>query len=158
MQQKYAFLDRDGALIYEPPDDFQIDSLEKLFILPGVISGLKKLTSNGYKLVLISNQDGLGTNSFPKENFKTPQKEMLKIFAENDITFDQIFICPHFPEDNCECRKPKIGMVEKFLSENNIDKNNSFMYGDRESDRKFAKNIGIPFYKVITNGQFNIKN
>lgn len=156
MLQKYAFLDRDGALIFEPPDDFQIDSLEKLFILPGVIRGLKKLIKLGYELVLISNQDGLGTESFPKEQFETPQKKMLQIFKKNKIQFKKIFVCPHFSADNCECRKPKIGLVSEFLKENKIDIKKSFVYGDRKSDRQFAKYLGLKFYSVITNGQFNI--
>ncbi|MFH1536764.1 MAG: HAD-IIIA family hydrolase, partial [Patescibacteria group bacterium] len=90
--KKIAFLDRDGTLIYEPEETKQIDSLEKLKILPGVITGLKKLTKQGYKLVMISNQDGLETKSFPKKDFDKPQNEMLKIFKKNGIEFYKIFI------------------------------------------------------------------
>ncbi|MFA4830984.1 MAG: histidinol-phosphatase [Patescibacteria group bacterium] len=155
-KQKYAFLDRDGTLIYEPPDDFQVDCLEKLFILPGVIRGLKKLRKNGYKLIMISNQDGLGTKSFPRTKFTLPQNRLLKIFKENGIEFEKIFICPHLPKNNCNCRKPKIGLVKRFLEENKINIKNSFICGDRDSDKKFAKNIGIKFYKTSTNGQFQV--
>ncbi|MBT6068717.1 histidinol-phosphatase [Candidatus Peregrinibacteria bacterium] len=156
MATKYAFIDRDGATIYEPPDDFQIDSLEKLFILPGVIQGFKKLIEKGYKLVMVTNQNGIGTPSFPTEDFLKPQNRMIEIFKENGVEFEEIFVCPHFPEDNCSCRKPKTGLVDKFFEDNDIDLENSFMYGDRDSDGEFAKNLGIKFFKVITNGQFAI--
>lgn len=153
-KQKYAFLDRDGTLIFEPPDTFQIDSLEKLKLLDGVIKGLKALQQNGYKLVIVSNQNGIGTPSFPKEDFEIPHARMLEIFSENGIEFKKVFICPHFPEDNCECRKPKLGLVKEFLNEINLDKENSFMCGDRETDGKFAENLGIKFLGMPTNGDF----
>ncbi|KKP38854.1 MAG: Histidinol-phosphatase / Imidazoleglycerol-phosphate dehydratase, imidazoleglycerol-phosphate dehydratase / histidinol-phosphatase [Candidatus Peregrinibacteria bacterium GW2011_GWF2_33_10] len=151
MKQKIAFLDRDGALIFEPQDSFQIDSLEKLRILDGVIEALQDLIKKGYKLVMVSNQNGVGTPSFLKENFEIPQNKMLEIFRRNGIEFYKIFICPHFPEDNCECRKPKIGMLKDFLKTENIDFEKSFMYGDRETDRQFAKNIKVRFVKATTN-------
>jgi len=153
-KKKYAFLDRDGTLIFEPQDTYQIDSLAKLKILDGVIVGLKKLKSMKYSLVIISNQDGLGTPSFPQENFKAPQEKMLKIFRDNRIDFDEIFICPHLPNEACNCRKPKTGLVEDFLATANIDKTASFVCGDRNSDRQFAKNAGIKFIPMETNGNF----
>lgn len=152
--KKYAFLDRDGTLIFEPQDTFQIDSVEKLKILDGVIKGLKNLTNIGYELIMISNQDGLGTPSLPKDDFEAPQNKMLNIFEENGIKFRKIFICPHFPEDNCNCRKPKTGLVEKFLYGNQMDKDKSFVCGDRRTDRLFAKKIGIKFIPMRTNGNF----
>ncbi|MFA6552733.1 MAG: histidinol-phosphate transaminase [Candidatus Paceibacterota bacterium] len=152
--KKYAFLDRDGALIFEPQDTFQIDSLDKLEILDGVIDGLQMLISKGYRLVLISNQDGLGTKSFPLKSFEIPQNEFLKKLLKNGIKFENIFICPHFAEENCKCRKPKTGLVDGFLENNKIDFKNSLMIGDRETDRQFAKNIGIKFIKMETNGSF----
>lgn len=159
---KIAFLDRDGALIYEPPPEetapgeipYQIDSIAKLKILPNVIEGLQKLIQSGYKLVMISNQDGIGTEIFPQESFEAPQNEMLKIFKKNGIEFDAIFICPHLPEENCNCRKPKTELVQDFLDQNNIDLQKSFMYGDRDSDRQFAENIGVRFIQAKTNGPF----
>lgn len=158
--KKYAFLDRDGTLIFEPPDTFQIDSISKLQILDGVIDGLRELENQGYSLILVSNQNGLGTDSFPTENFLAPQNRMLKIFQDNDIVFEEIFICPHFPEDNCECRKPKLGILGDFLARNEIDKENSFVCGDRMTDRVFAENLGIRFIPMLTNGSFSnvIKN
>lgn len=154
MKKEYAFLDRDGALIFEPQDTFQIDSLDKLKILDGVIKGLKKLRRLGYELLMITNQDGLGTSSFPRADFEAPQNKMLSIFEENGIKFREIFICPHFPEDNCNCRKPKLGLVEKFLSENQMDMDKSFMCGDRVTDMQFAQNLGIKFVPMQTNDDF----
>ncbi len=152
--KKIAFLDRDGTLIFEPQDTFQIDSIEKLKILDGVVRGLKKLTKQGYELIIISNQDGLGTSSFPQADFDAPQDKMLNLFEENGITFSRIFVCPHLPSKNCGCRKPKTGLVKKFLRDNQIDKINSFMCGDRPTDKLFAKNIGVKFIPMQTNGDF----
>lgn len=152
--KKCAFLDRDGTLIFEPQDTLQIDSIEKLKILDGVIQGLKELTRLGYELIMVTNQDGLDTSSFPQANFQAPQNKMLTIFEENGIKFKKIFICPHLPSKNCGCRKPKIGLVNKFLRNNKIDKKNSFVCGDRASDKLFAKNIGIKFISMQTNGDF----
>jgi len=153
-KRKYAFLDRDGTLLNEPQDTYQIDSLKKLKILDGVIAGLQELKKRGYALIMISNQDGLGTSSFPQKDFAAPQEKMLKIFRSNGITFDQIFICPHLPQESCNCRKPKTRLVDEFLQNANIDKKLSFVCGDRNSDRKFAKNIGIKFIPMETNGNF----
>lgn len=155
MPQKYAFLDRDGTLIFEPQDTFQIDSVEKLKILPGVIEGLKKLQNQGFKLVMVTNQNGIGTLSFPTENFEKPQAKLLEIFQENGIEFERIFICPHLPVENCNCRKPKTGLVDKFFAENNIDLEKSFFCGDRETDKEFAKNLDIQYVPMDCNGIFN---
>ena len=152
--KKYAFLDRDGTLLFEPQDTFQIDSLERLKILKGVIRGLKKLISRGYELIMISNQDGLGTSSFTQADFDVPQNKMLGIFRENGINFKNIYLCPHLPSKNCDCRKPKTGLVKKLLRDNQIDKNASFVCGDRQTDKLFAKNIGVKFIPMQTNGDF----
>lgn len=152
--KKYAFLDRDGTLIFEPQDTFQIDSIKKLKLLDGVIKGLKELTEEEYELIMISNQDGLGTSSFPRADFEIPQNKMLSIFEKNGIKFKKIFICSHLPSENCDCRKPKIGLVKKFLINNKVDKSKSFVCGDRETDSLFAKNIGIKFIPMQTNGNF----
>lgn len=155
MVTKYAFLDRDGTLIFEPQDNFQIDSVEKLIILDGVIEGLTTLQRRGFKLVMISNQNGIGTTSFPTEAFEKPQMKLLETFRENGIVFDQIFVCPHMPADNCICRKPKTGLVDKFFAKNNIDAIESFVCGDRESDKKFAENLKLKFIPMERNGAFN---
>lgn len=152
---KVAFLDRDGALIYEPGADasppYQIDSIEKLRILDGVIPALQNLQKQGYVLVMVTNQNGVGTPLFPQEDFYIPQQEFIKQFRENGIEFKAVFMCPHLPEDDCFCRKPKTGLVDEFLKENAIDREQSFMYGDRESDGLFAYNLGIRFIKTETN-------
>lgn len=154
MLNKYAFLDRDGTLIYEPQDTFQIDSVEKLRILPGVIEGLGFITDAGYKLIMVSNQDGLGTSSFPLSAFEEPQSKMLEIFRENGLIFEEIFICPHFEKDNCDCRKPKIGLFTEFLEKAEIDIVKSFVCGDRDSDKKLAENLGLRFVRADLNGDF----
>lgn len=151
---KYAFLDRDGTLIFEPQDTFQIDSIEKLKILDGAVKGLRKLIDLGYGLIMITNQDGLGTPSFSRTNFDGPQNMMLRIFEENGIMFKGVFICPHLPSKNCDCRKPKLGLVKNFLKRNRLDINNSFVCGDRSTDELFAKNIGVKFIPMQTNGDF----
>ena len=155
--RKVAFLDRDGALIVEPQGTFQVDTIDQLKILPGVVKNLQHLQRLGYQLVMITNQDGLGTSSNPQKNFDVVQQKLFELLLEKGILFDRVFVCPHFPKDNCLCRKPKIGLVEKFLKEEPIDYDASFMVGDRETDRQFAQNIGnkgIRFFKMETNGCF----
>lgn len=152
--KKVAFLDRDGALIYEPQDTFQVDSVDQLKILPGVVENLQRLQRLGYQLMMVTNQDGLGTPSNPQENFDTVQNKLFELLQQDGIKFDRVFVCPHFPEDNCLCRKPKKGLVAEFLEEEPIDHDASLMVGDRETDRQFAQNIGVRFFKTETNGYF----
>ena len=103
---------------------------------------------------MVSNQDGVGTKSFPQVDFDVAHNKLLEIFSENNIEFDEIFICPHMPEENCSCRKPKIGLVEKFIKTEKIDLKNSIMIGDRDTDEQFAENIGVKFIKMKTNSSF----
>lgn len=152
--KKVAFLDRDGTLIYEPADTKQIDTLERLCILPGVISALKVLIQQGYALIMVSNQDGLGTASFPVTSFETVQKRLLELFLKEEIVFEKIFICPHFESDRCNCKKPKTRLLDDFLKESPIDHRLSLMVGDRVSDEEFANNTGVRFYRMQTNGVF----
>lgn len=139
--KKVVFLDRDGTLIVEPPD-MQIDSLEKLELIPGVLQGLKLLVNRGYELVMVTNQDGLGGPGFPQEHFEAPQRKLLKIFEGEGIRFAHIFVCPHTANENCACRKPKIGLVQEYLAANLIDRSRSFMIGDRQTDVEFGNTLG----------------
>ena len=113
-KRRILFIDRDGTLIVEP-DDKQIDSLEKLELINGVIPALLKLQSAGYELVIVSNQDGLGTDSYPLEDFEIPQQKMLQLFTSQGISFNAIHIDEHFERDNADTRKPGIGMVLDYL-------------------------------------------
>jgi len=152
--KKMVFLDRDGVLIYEPTDTKQVDSPDNLKILDGVVDGLRKLLSAGFELVMVSNQDGLGTALFPREKFDAVQNKLLVDFKSAGVEFYQVFICPHLPQDGCGCRKPRTGLVENFLSAGMVDLSRSLVIGDRESDRQFAENIGVSFLQARTNGKF----
>lgn len=146
--KKIIFLDRDGTIIKEPPDE-QVDSLEKLEFVPGVFEGLRQLVEAGYELILVTNQDGLGSSSFPTEAFEKPHRKMLEILSREGILFSEIFICPHTPADNCDCRKPKIGLLKDYLAKNSIDLAKSFVLGDRETDVQLAKNIGCKSVRLV---------
>lgn len=120
-----VFFDRDGTIIIEPPDE-QIDSLEKLELIPGVIKGLSLLRDRGFELIMVSNQDSLGTNRYPKASFEKVQSKLLRILEGEGIRFSNIFICPHTPSDQCGCRKPKTGLVDEFFKNHSIDLSCSF--------------------------------
>ena len=145
--QKIAFLDRDGTLIWEPLDE-QVDQLDKISLLPGVIPALLRIRDAGYQFVMITNQDGLGTDSFPEEAFRLCQTFVIELFASQGIAFREIFVCPHFPADNCRCRKPLPGHIGNFMRTENVDRDTSFVVGDRETDMEFAANIGLTGYRL----------
>ena len=147
MAEKILFIDRDGTLIHEP-DDFQVDRLDKVRLVDGVIPALLELRRHGFRLVMVSNQDGLGTPAFPTEDFSAPHALMLHLFESQGIAFDEIFICPHLPDDHCECRKPRTGLLTRFLASTSIDPQRSAVIGDRETDIELAERIGIPGLRV----------
>jgi imidazoleglycerol-phosphate dehydratase / histidinol-phosphatase len=154
---KVLFIDRDGTIIAEPEDE-QIDSLEKLEFLPYAISSLKKLQDFGYELIMVSNQDGRGTSSFPEESFLLPHEKMLRILQNEGIEFKQIFIDHSFPADNSPNRKPHTGMLTSYLIENTVDLLNSYTIGDRTTDIELAKNLGCKaiYYSTSENSDADL--
>jgi imidazoleglycerol-phosphate dehydratase/histidinol-phosphatase len=149
--RRIVFLDRDGTLNEEVADE-QIDSLAKIRLMPGVIPALLQLQRAGFSFVVVTNQDGLGTARFPRENFDLAQRFILDLFSSQGIEFEAVFLCPHFKHEDCECRKPKLGMIEEFLQANEIDKPHSYMIGDRATDLEFAANLGVTGLKITLQG------
>jgi imidazoleglycerol-phosphate dehydratase/histidinol-phosphatase len=141
-KRRILFIDRDGTLIMEPADQ-QIDSLQKLDLVAGVIPALLTLLETGYELVIVSNQDGLGTDSFPTPDYEIPQQKMMDIFSSQGIHFADVLIDPHFEHENAPTRKPGIGMVLDYLKSGELDLTDSWVIGDRETDLTLAENMGI---------------
>ena len=140
--KRLLFIDRDGTLIEEPADE-QIDDFAKLKFTKGVFRNLNFIRQHtDFEFVMVSNQDGLGTDSFPEDTFWPVHNFILQTLEGEGITFDEILIDPHFPEDNAPTRKPNTGLVEKYMNDPDYDIANSYVIGDRETDRKFAENIG----------------
>ncbi|MBI3500668.1 MAG: bifunctional histidinol-phosphatase/imidazoleglycerol-phosphate dehydratase HisB [Bacteroidetes bacterium] len=140
--KKVLFIDRDGTIIVEPPITFQIDSLEKLEFLPYAISSLRKFAEEmDFELVMVSNQDGLGTKKYPKKSYDAVQKKLLRTLSNEGIEFDDILIDKSFDHQNSPNRKPRTGMMKKYLY-GNYDLKNSFVIGDRITDLQLAKNLG----------------
>jgi imidazoleglycerol-phosphate dehydratase/histidinol-phosphatase len=148
---RVLFIDRDGTLVEEPPDE-QVDSLQKIRLLPGVIPALLELKRAGYRFVLVSNQDGLGSETFPEPAFHEPQDFIRRLFASQGVEFDAEFFCPHRPQDGCECRKPKTGLLDVYLQDHPIDPQHSYVIGDRETDLQLATNLGLQGLRVRADG------
>ncbi|MEO6404126.1 MAG: bifunctional histidinol-phosphatase/imidazoleglycerol-phosphate dehydratase HisB [Ferruginibacter sp.] len=140
--KKYLFIDRDGTLVIEPPVDKQLDSLEKLEFLPGVFHWLGKIVREmDYELVMVTNQDGLGTASFPEETFWPAQQKMIQAFANEGIVFSEVLIDKSFAEENLPTRKPGIVLLTHYMK-GLADMQHSFVIGDRATDVKLAENLG----------------
>jgi imidazoleglycerol-phosphate dehydratase / histidinol-phosphatase len=151
MKDATLFIDRDGTLIEEPPDN-QVDSLKKVRFMPGAFAALAELTRRGYRLVMVTNQDGLGTASYPKAAFDDVQQFILDAFSSQGIRFDAVFVCPHSPADGCRCRKPKTGLVKEYVRERHVDLAQSAVIGDRDSDLELASNLGVRGLTVRRDG------
>jgi len=145
--KKILFLDRDGTLVEEPSDQ-QVDELVKIRLVAGVIPALLELRDFGYRFVMVSNQDALGTSAFPQHKFDVCQQHILALFESQGIVFDKIFICPHTAEDACDCRKPRAGLLTSFLAVNDIDVSASAVVGDRDTDLQLADKIGLRGFLV----------
>jgi imidazoleglycerol-phosphate dehydratase/histidinol-phosphatase len=141
MMKKVLFIDRDGTLAIEPPVDYQLDSLEKLEFYPGVFQWLSRIVKElDYELVMVTNQDGLGTNSFPEETFWPAQDKIVQAFKNEGIEFNEILIDKSFPEDNAPTRKPRTGLLKKYIyGDYNLEK--SYVIGDRATDIELAQNL-----------------
>ena len=148
---RILFIDRDGTLVEEPPDE-QVDSLAKIRLLPGVIPALLELKRAGYRFVLVSNQDGLGTHTFPEPSFREPQDFIRTLFASQGIEFEAEFFCPHRAADDCECRKPRTGLLTQYLRANPPDPQHSYVIGDRDTDLQLAANLGLQGLRVRADG------
>lgn len=139
--KKVLFIDRDGTLVIEPPADYQLDSLEKLEFYPGVFQWLSRIvTELEYELIMVTNQDGLGTAAFPEDTFWPAQNKIIQAFKNEDIEFKEILIDKSFPEDNAPTRKPRTGLLQQYIY-GNYDLANSFVIGDRVTDIELAKNL-----------------
>ena len=141
------FIDRDGTLVEEPADQ-QVDALDKIRFLPGAFAALNTLQRAGYRFVMVSNQDGLGSESFARADFERCQDFILRAFASQGIDFDAVCICPHLAGDGCDCRKPMTGLLRDWLAANAFDAARSAVIGDRDSDMQLAANLGVRACRV----------
>jgi imidazoleglycerol-phosphate dehydratase/histidinol-phosphatase len=145
---KVLFVDRDGTLIEEPPD-CQVDVLEKVRLMPGVIPALIHLRDHGYRFVMVTNQDGLGSAAFPTEAFERCHAHVLALFRSQGIAFERVLVCPHLAQDRCACRKPRPGLVARYLAETALDLPACAVIGDRETDLEFAQAIGVRGIRLV---------
>jgi len=152
--KKLLFIDRDGTLVSEP-EDYQVDSFQKLKFYPNVFTYLSKIANElDYELVMVTNQDGLGTDAHPEENFWEIQNFIIETFENQDIRFEEIFIDKTFAKDNAPTRKPNTGLLTKYFDNETYDLENSFVIGDRMTDVKLAKNLGSK--AIFINNESNL--
>lgn len=154
MAEKVLFVDRDGTLIAEPVDE-QIDRVDKLRLITDVVPALLALASAGYRLVMVSDQHGLGTSSLPATRNAAPQEFLLSLFATQGIVFDEVFVGPQQPADQHESPKARVGLLTRYLAETNIDLERSAVIGDRAADMEFAAAIGLQGYLLEEDGPFD---
>ncbi|SRR5579883_1446937 len=147
MKRKLLFVDRDGCLLAEPADK-QIDSFDKFDLMPGVIGALQRCVGAGYELVMVSNQDGLGTPVFPQAQFDGPQALLLRILASQGIVFREVLIDCSFEHEGRDTRKPACGLVRHYLADDGWSRADSAMVGDRETDMQFAANLGVRGFQL----------
>jgi imidazoleglycerol-phosphate dehydratase/histidinol-phosphatase len=153
--KKVLFIDRDGTLVLEPPVDYQLDSLEKLEFYPKVFQYMAKIAAElDYELVMVTNQDGLGTASFPEDTFWPAQNKIINAFENEGVVFADIHIDKTFPHENAPTRKPRTGLLTKYFSEA-YDLANSFVLGDRITDMELAKNLGAKGIYLSENVDLN---
>lgn len=145
--KKALFIDRDGCLIEEPADE-QIDAFEKFRLMPGVVPALLRLKAAGYRFVMVTNQDGLGTDSFPQQQFDGPHALLLQILSSQGIEFDAIHIDASLPEQHAPTRKPGVGMLLDYLRDPTLDRSLSAVIGDRDTDLELADNMGLKGLKI----------
>ena len=153
MGQKVLFLDRDGTLNVEPADN-QVDALDKIRLVPGVMPALLALKDAGFRFVMVTNQDGLGTSAFPEADFRLCHEHIVALFSSQGIVFDEILVCPHLDTDNCDCRKPRTGLLTRYLAETNLDVHQCAVIGDRETDLQLAMNIGVRGFLINPAGSY----
>ncbi|MGB7448021.1 MAG: bifunctional histidinol-phosphatase/imidazoleglycerol-phosphate dehydratase HisB [Ornithinimicrobium sp.] len=149
--QPVVFVDRDGTLIAEPADN-QVDSFDKLALVPGVIPAMLRLREAGFGFVMVSNQDGLGTQTFPTETFQGPHDLLLRILVSQGIGFRDVIIDVTRPEEGAATRKPGTALMTDLLRDRSVDWERSVMVGDRLTDAQFANNLGIPAYLLPSAG------
>ena len=145
------FIDRDGTLVEEPADE-QVDRLDKIRFLPGVFAALATLQRAGFRLVMVTNQDGLGTATFPQADFDLCQGFIVRAFESQGVRFDAVCICPHRASDGCACRKPKTGLLAPWLAAHDYDRGRSAVLGDRDTDMEMARTLGIRGVRVRAGG------
>ena len=155
--KKILFIDRDGTLALEP-ENYQLDSFDKLIFYPGVFNSLGKISRElDFELVMVTNQDGLGTPSFPENTFWPTHRFLLKCFENEEIIFDDIYIDKSLPSDNAPTRKPGIGLLKKYINNKNYDLENSYVIGDRITDMELALNLGAKGIFISNNDKLGEK-
>jgi imidazoleglycerol-phosphate dehydratase/histidinol-phosphatase len=146
-----AILDRDGTLVVEPPGE-QLDAVADVRLADGVMPALGELVQRGYRLIVVTNQDGLGTRDYPRARWDAVQAFLGDLFASQGIAFESVLVCPHRPADRCRCRKPEPALVDDYLRGQEIDRARSAVVGDRDSDLELARRLGLRGFRVAARG------